>query len=341
MLGHTVTIKLLLLTLAYTATYALQKNIHESPVPLVNGVVSHELFREELLEGSKDLAPTLPKKCPNATSISPCVCTHGNIILTIIDLDCSQVADEVELETIFKEDFPNRHFRMFNMSHSPLKILPKSVFGNHLVDQFRFEIVDFSHSALEEVEKDAFQHSNKLLSVVDMTGAKLNTFPFESIEEFQVLSQMLVHENQYSEIPPLVSSSLRDLTVGSSSLTQLPEFSVGSLPSLQILGVQHSPLDTITPGQFVNLESLQWLVLHDVGLTTLETDTFLLNDNLLGRNITFFIHIEDNSIQEIQPDAIYSTGDTWVFLRGNSLSILDKDVWQSLLDNGVIVDVYG
>ncbi|CAL4101239.1 unnamed protein product, partial [Meganyctiphanes norvegica] len=201
------------------------------------------------------------KKCPNATTIAPCICTYVNSLHTILDLDCSQVPDEDQLKTILEEDFPNRSFRHFHMANSPIKILPGNLFPNHALGQFKFETADFSNSALEVLEDGVFEHSIGTLLELNLSGCQFTSAKIIAVEKFEVLWKLQLQDNSYTSLDPIESDILVDLTIGSPLLEELPQFDTWNIPKLQNLDIRNSPIQNIPPRNFPRIME-RYLLFH-------------------------------------------------------------------------------
>ncbi|CAL4061062.1 unnamed protein product [Meganyctiphanes norvegica] len=272
------------------------------------------------------------KLCPKPEDIAPCLCVldteHSEL-----NLDCRAVVDITQLQNVFQAEFPETSFNRLDMSRSSITVLPSGVFGN-----ITFKHMDFLISSLEVVEDGAFGGSVETLKDLSFQYCNITQFPFESIKNFKVIESIWLRGNKYSAIPSFESDTLKWMTLGSPYLTEIPEFLPNTLPALEDLQFNDSPITNIVPGHFKNLHGLQslsfrWLQLSGV----LTANSFVWDE---GQVVTW-IDLFHNNYYKIEPGAIQFTEGMYVDIRFNLMDTLEEEVWRPLLELNGTLEVQG
>lgn len=182
--------------------------------------------------------------CPVEDDIQPCVCTttpDGSSL----DMDCSEVIDETQLEEVFMANFPNSSFRMLTIyQNKNLKVLRDGAFGN-----ISFEEIRISDGVLTEVQEEALSGSASRALTLVFNMNNITTFPFTTLINFPRLLSLDLRANNLQGFPLIISGSLQVLYLSLNPLGDLPVDAFGGTPSLTDLHLPNTELEQILPGE--------------------------------------------------------------------------------------------
>ena len=155
--------------------------------------------------------------CPNATAIQPCICTVDSS--SRLNLDCSRVWDDDELNAVFLNHFPVLDFYSFEISVNPnVTQLQANCFGN-----VSFEMIMLSNTAINLISPYALTPSQSTLNYVHINYGFLteSTFPFDELDKYTNLDVLIVDLQQLTWVPPLSSNTLTILELYGNALTSI------------------------------------------------------------------------------------------------------------------------
>ncbi|XP_047485653.1 oplophorus-luciferin 2-monooxygenase non-catalytic subunit-like [Penaeus chinensis] len=239
--------------------------------------------------------------CPDPADIFPCVCTTGSE--NHMTMDCSDLASEDELARVFSSNLPFTKFHLLKIEENQnLRVLREGDLG-----PASFSVIIINGGVLEEVQYGAFAGSYSTAEVIDLSRNALTEFPFYELPLFTSLSTVAVDNNVISSIPVLQSASLKDLNFGNN-------------------------IDTIFPETFANLPLLNYVILFDNNLSNVPKGAIAFSSTDNG-----YVDLRSNIIGSIEVDAITGLNAGTLYLNGNSLSVLEEDVFRPILEGGATV----
>ncbi|CAL4144079.1 unnamed protein product [Meganyctiphanes norvegica] len=271
------------------------------------------------------------ESCPAEEDIAPCVCSI--IEDNIMNMVCSDVATEDELREIFTSYFPNPHFDMFTTYDCPLKVLESGVFG-----EVTFKHISMGYGALTEVESGALDGMYDTLEELRLDDNHIESFPFEIIESFTKLQIFSIDNNwEHMTVFPIIkSASINTLYLANGKFDVVPIDAFQGLPMIEELYIYSDKIPSIESGTFGNLTQLRMLDLKWNLLTHLHKGIFHFSDDL---DIITYIALSGNQIETIEANAFDAVAGVSIQLFGNNLATLDEEVWESLFDVGIDLDV--
>ena len=161
-------------------------------------------------------APNQSANCPLAEDIAPCVCwDYGSLDL---EMDCTFVTSEQELEQAFMADFPITRFGLFYMEDNPyIKNL-----GN-ILNGVSFRAIEIYNTPLEFISEYFLMDSFTSLSNILIVNTSLTTdnFPFLTLGNYQRLTSMILDQNDISWTPVLHSDSLTLLMLSHGNISEI------------------------------------------------------------------------------------------------------------------------
>ena len=162
--------------------------------------------------------------CPEAHDIAPCVCTiDEELQLTI---DCTNITDNEELNSVFRRDFPVTTFHEFRMVNplGDFNELQANCFGN-----VTFERIYMDGANISLVSQYALASSESRLNYIFINGGFLteDTFPWGYLDEYIDLDTLsITYQHQLTWLPKMVSASMT------------------------YFGLFRGSVDTLTPGNY-------------------------------------------------------------------------------------------
>lgn len=235
--------------------------------------------------------------CPSAIAIAPCKCIQqadGKL-----DMDCSDVENEQQLQDAFQATFPFTAFNTFTIAPSVpspfFLILPHGVFGD-----VSFEYVYINNTYLEKVEEEAFTASRDTLLSLNLVGNRIQSFPFETLPIYTVLHYLDLTENMLPYLPDILSDSLRFITLtGNMGLSFDQDTFPGAKNTLE-LNLNHMQLSYIPPNVFSQLNYIEHIDLSRNHLSgQLESGFMAVSLDSLQN-----LELQDNQITDIADGAI-------------------------------------
>nr|XP_045620685.1 oplophorus-luciferin 2-monooxygenase non-catalytic subunit-like [Procambarus clarkii] len=270
-------------------------------------------------------------ECPVAEDISPCICTSYDD--EFLDIDCSLVEDETQLQQVFQADFPSTVFRSFTMDNNQnVLMLEDGVFGS-----VTFKNLFIDHGVLEGMTEAALIGSSDTVNIISLRNNRIYNLPFGTMDSYTVMESLDLSENLLGELPALSSHSLKVLNIHSNSLGVLPVDTLHGLSNLTRFIAYNIALTDIIPGTFEGLVDLEILNLHSNSLWKLDGDTFSTS----GRSLQY-IDLHNNYITSVAPDAFPDMSqESSIDLGNNNITTLEEAVWRPLLEDHVQVFLQG
>lgn len=180
--------------------------------------------------------------CPNPEDILPCTCTADED--NAMDLDCSRVASEDELERVFLSTFPFTTFRNFTVvDNTYLKTLRNQALGIA-----SFTGVYIMNSVLEVVEPDALSSSFATARVVNMQNNSISSFPFETLPSFTSLLELGLSDNSLT-FPALESETLLVLDLSNNQIQNVAATAFSDVPEISEIYLGGNQISHIPTGK--------------------------------------------------------------------------------------------
>ncbi|XP_068223712.1 oplophorus-luciferin 2-monooxygenase non-catalytic subunit-like [Palaemon carinicauda] len=258
--------------------------------------------------------------CPDPTAISPCSCSLSSEGL---NLDCSAVASEEELETALAAEFPSKDFYLFGVyGNSNLKVIHQGIFRD-----LTFQVIEIKVGYLEEIELGAFNGSAFTLQGINLFNNEISSFPFEEIESYQKLLSLEMTYNNLSSFPVLKSSTLLTLDLSKNPLGVIPADALQHLPSLVNAIFQSCEISEVFSGTFTGLPGLNYVTLFSNNISHIPTDFIELHGD------GAYVYLGINHINTVEVGAF--KGVSRVFdMDHNSLQTVDEEIWRPILEAG-------
>ncbi|XP_068241563.1 oplophorus-luciferin 2-monooxygenase non-catalytic subunit-like [Palaemon carinicauda] len=267
--------------------------------------------------------------CPYPGDIEPCICTVNDDYS--MDMDCSKIRSEEDLQHAFSKKFPFYKFRKLIIENNDnFRVLGEGALGNA-----SFEEININNCALNEIELHALHHSRGTLESLRLNDNKLWSFPSFDLTQFPKLSYFSAQRNSFTVFPELVSYSLKTLFLDGNNFEHLlSESTTKGLPSLEIISLQNCSLTELSPESFSSNIHLSAVNLGFNSLTHLQYGTV----NLSGPNSQLSLH--SNKITHL-PKGSFSGVKMIMDVRDNFLEELEEAVWRPLLEDNVSLTLEG
>lgn len=182
--------------------------------------------------------------CPVAEDISPCLCTTALDGLSL-DMDCSRVLDEDQLETVFLANFPVSAFRRLTIyQNKNLQVLRNGALGNT-----SYEEIWITDGVLTEVQDMALSGSASTARTLVLNMNNLTIFPFAALSTFTELLSLDLRTNNLQGFPSITSPTLEVLYLSHNPLGNLPVDAFAGTPSIIDLHLSSAELTQILPGE--------------------------------------------------------------------------------------------
>lgn len=197
------------------------------------------------------------RSCPNGADIHPCECIVSSDGLSL-DMDCSKVLDEEQLEAVFQADFPTSTFRRFTIhQNKQLQILRDGTFNF-----VTFEEIWITDGILEKVEDAALSSSAPTVRSLIFNLNNISVFPFSTLSDFKELLSLDLRVNNLQGFPKLASSTLQTLYLSHNPLGGLPVDAFAGTPSIIDLHLSNTKITQILPGKFIIVNLLLIILLY-------------------------------------------------------------------------------
>lgn len=237
--------------------------------------------------------------CPIDTDILPCVCTDDEYYN--LTMDCSGVQSDQDLVNAFNGVvFPFIHFLEFKINHIPddpnndLTTIDIGTLG-----ETTYEIINIHGTNLQSVHDEAFANSHAYLRILDLSGNKLQSFPFESLSTYSVLHTFRIDDNNFLTLPPIESATLEIFGADDNRGVVLQPSVFTGAPALKEIYMARCVLSSLTDNMVTNQTDLRILDLEENELTQLELNDIAPKNSTLQR-----LNLSKNRINYIRHDAI-------------------------------------
>ncbi|XP_063588940.1 oplophorus-luciferin 2-monooxygenase non-catalytic subunit-like [Penaeus indicus] len=265
--------------------------------------------------------------CPNPDDILPCICTADED--NQMDLDCSRVASEDELERVFSSTFPFSTFRNLTVvDNTYLKTLKNQSLGIA-----SFTGVYIMNSVLEVVESHALVNSFGTAQVINMQNNLISSFPFEILPSFTSLLELDVSYNQLP-FPALVSQTLLVLDLSHNQAVDVSSDAFAALPDISEIRLGGNQISVVPTGTFAGHRNLYHVDLEANALTYLPEGAIQLTSSSAGTVI-----LRGNQIADVAVNSITDVSGGQVDISNNNLKALKEDVFRPILAEHTTLDI--
>lgn len=271
--------------------------------------------------------------CPDAATIAPCVCTIG--INSTVNLDCTLVESDEQLQAVFKEGFPTKSLYQFNMVNNSAITL-----FHDFLNGVSFEKVNLSPGpfALEAISNNFLLDINDTLNELNIVDSRLTTefFPFYLLPYMNQLESLYILGSNIDRIPEIRAPILSTLMIQRSLVqsVEIGTFSIGAGP--MSIDLSSNLINSIEPESILfadNTGASSEEVLHISmsynQLQSLQAETFPI------RNGPVQFSLQNNQITSIKPGTFYLPSGTstssiepiFVTLQNNELQSLEAETF--------------
>ena len=174
-----------------------------------------------LPEGGDDkaweVAPVFP--CPEAADIAPCICYIDGS--NRLNMDCSNITSNEELNSVFLGDIPSTEFYRFKIyDNTFITQLQGSCFGN-----VTFERIEIVNTNINYVSPHALNKSASTLSCIHIHGGTLthSAFPFNDLDKYTNIDELDLDYQDLAVIPLMSSNTLTILAFDFSSVSSFSQ----------------------------------------------------------------------------------------------------------------------
>ncbi|XP_063588970.1 oplophorus-luciferin 2-monooxygenase non-catalytic subunit-like [Penaeus indicus] len=277
------------------------------------------------IEKGESIFRKLP--CPNPEDIFPCTCTADES--NRMDMDCSHVESEEQLERVFSSTFPFSTFRNLTVVDNVfLKTLKNQSLGIA-----SFTSVYIINSVLEVVESHALVNSFGTAQVINMQNNLISSFPFEILPSFTSLLELDVSYNKLP-FPALVSQTLLVLDLSHNQAVDVSSDAFAALPDISEIRLGGNQISVVPTGTFAGHRNLYHVDLEANALTYLPEGAIQLTSSSAGTVI-----LRGNQIADVAVNSITDVSGGNVDISNNTLKALNEDVFRPILAEGTALDI--
>uniref|UniRef100_A0A6A7G1T7 Oplophorus-luciferin 2-monooxygenase non-catalytic subunit-like n=1 Tax=Hirondellea gigas TaxID=1518452 RepID=A0A6A7G1T7_9CRUS len=262
--------------------------------------------------------------CPDPKAFLPCICTaESTARIPIMDMDCSDVKNQDELINAFNTSMSYDQYRTLTIqpkvASKELTFLNSESFGT-----CSFKAVHISGTEIIKIEDGTFDHSHDSLMILDLQFNSISIFPFESIANYLVLTELLLNSNKITIVEQIESKFLEVLNLNTN-----PGISFGSglfvaAPVLITLDLGNCDLQNLTTNLFKDLHSLENLNLERNNIGVLEESSVVTPGATL-----LALRLNDNPITDIKRGGIKGMSpDGQLFIQNALIKELTEEVWE-------------
>ncbi|XP_047471334.1 oplophorus-luciferin 2-monooxygenase non-catalytic subunit-like [Penaeus chinensis] len=265
--------------------------------------------------------------CPNPEDIFPCTCTADES--NRMDMDCSHIESEEQLERVFSSTFPFSTFRNLTVVDNVfLKTLKNQSLGIA-----SFTGVYIINSVLERVESNALLNSFGTAQVINMQNNLISSFPFETLASFTSLLELDVSYNKLP-FPALVSQTLLVLDLSYNQVVDVSSDAFATLPDISEIKLGGNQISVVPTGTFAGHRNLYHVNLESNALTYLPEGAIQLTSSSSGTVI-----LRNNQIADVAVNSITDVSGGNVDVSNNSLKALKEDVFRPILAEEAALDI--
>ncbi len=185
------------------------------------------------------------------------------------------------------------------------------------------QFVDLMHAVYDTID-----HSQCILTQLNLHGNGLTTLPEDAFGQFGSLRGLSINFNQLTTLPPGIFAgltNLQELRLAENQLTTLPAGIFDGLTNLRKLWLNNNQLVNLPVGLFAGLTNLQELYLFGNQLVTLPSDIFAGLTNLQA------LWLDENQLATLPADifaGLINLQALW--LSSNQLATLPPDIFAGL-----------
>nr|XP_027212565.1 oplophorus-luciferin 2-monooxygenase non-catalytic subunit-like [Penaeus vannamei] len=265
--------------------------------------------------------------CPNAEDILPCTCNADEN--SRMDMDCSHVESEEQLERVFSATFPFSTFRNFTIFNNTFLTLLR----NQSLGTASFTGVYFTNSVLEMVEPYALSNSFATAQVINMQKNLLVSFPFETLPSFTSLLELDLSDNRLI-VPPLESETLLMLDLSNNEITNVSATAFSAVPQLSEIDLSGNQIPQIQTGTFAGHHNLYHVSLESNILKYIPEGAIQLTSSKPGTLI-----LKSNDIRNIAINGITDIAKGKIDVSYNNITEMVEDVYRPLLMDDATLDI--
>ncbi|CAL4150297.1 unnamed protein product, partial [Meganyctiphanes norvegica] len=270
--------------------------------------------------------------CPMEEDIAPCMC-HYNAYDHTMDLNCSLVSGEADLNRVFQAYFPFPSFKKLSiLDNIHLKVISDGAFGN-----VTFETVEITSGAVRSVDANAFSKSAATLTSLNLASNHISEFSFETLTSFSVLDSLILRHNELTMIPPLTMSKLIDLDLSENPIQALPENVFNGIPRIHHIYMDKTNIQELAKQLFGSNRDLYDISFGGSQIRHLLKDSLRIN----GSPNLHFIELYDNQINNIEAGAIVGASNVEILLMNNAIETLPETVFKPLLASNNVLRLEG
>lgn len=269
--------------------------------------------------------------CPEATSISPCICSVDED--ENLNLDCTHVESEEQLAAVFQQEFPVKEFYKFTMDiNDKIKEI-----GN-VLNGVSFQVISLEPGpfTFDLISEYFFLDNKDSLTQLTIHSSQISsdTFPFAILSVMNKLEYMHFHGNNLITWLPQILAPVATVVGFDYGLVRTIESGTFPIPAGSLhVGMQFNIISTIEPGSFfftdadssASNEPLT-VYLYANQLQSLEVETYPLRNGHMTYNFKY------NDISSIAPGTFQlpETTDQLaidLFLDWNQLTTIDEELF--------------
>lgn len=267
--------------------------------------------------------------CPDPGVVEPCVCIV--VSETIMDMNCSDVANEDDLKRVFSQSLPFNNFRRLIIEHNGnIKAIRAGDLGEATFTEF---LIAYNKN-MSIVYDKALIKSASTATRMDMYSNSLTSFPFDEIPLYTSLTRLNLAFNDFKELPKIESETLTYLGMYYQELNIIPVHGLQHTPKLNYVDFRHTNLADVIPDTYTGLPLLRYVYLDGNQFTELKANSFELHGTL---NI---LRLPQNLIADVAVG--FASGlNNLIDLNHNQLTELKEEVFRPVFENVTDFHVIG
>nr|XP_045608674.1 oplophorus-luciferin 2-monooxygenase non-catalytic subunit-like [Procambarus clarkii] len=265
--------------------------------------------------------------CPDETDFLPCTCTSNQ--QTDLKIDCSGVKSNLELQRVFTSIFPFTDFLELRIVQDPyddaydLNTLDPFVFAG-----LSFERVIIQGTKIKEVNEQVFTDSHNHLNYLNLANNDIYDFPFETIQLYTRLANLILDDNNLITLPNIVSTTLQSISVSGNSNLQFKANVFNNASMLSRISLARNNIQEFPQHVFQNLDYVAIVDLSGNEMTFVNEFTF---DP--PRETLLQISLDNNKIDLVHYNSIKGLmAGAHVSLAGNQIIYLQEVFYKPILD---------
>ncbi|KAK4291451.1 hypothetical protein Pmani_035725 [Petrolisthes manimaculis] len=267
--------------------------------------------------------------CPDNALIAPCICTVDDP-MTQLNMDCSAVTSDAELENAFQQEFPFHDFDSFTLlAKTSEPRIPITKLTKELFNSVTFTNFTISHTNLKTIAPDTFTLSLQRIHTIVITDSFLDTFPFDILVDTPHLKDLRLFRNQITHMSNLNSNSLEYLHVSYNRGLGYGDQVFWGVPNLKWLVLNDLDQVYVAADSFIYLQQLEYLDLSFNKLHTLYNKSLHFHPSATVQQIK----LEGNEIDNVEVDAFKGLKPgVLLWMQHNRLVDLPEQVWKNTFE---------